>query len=208
MEVFLFVLFGCVLKAAGALDLFMKVGMLVANKFRSGPAQAAVISSALMGMVSGTIAANVATTGAFTIPAMIKRGFRREYAGAVEACSSTGGQIMPPVMGVAAFLMAGLTGISYAVIAVAAFLPAPGWSQHPFQNVPDVLFVSEFCRLPPVIHSQFCFSVPFNHDLIKFADNNLGDIFRTRTREKRFQRTVAQQVIDNILNQGNDCRFG
>jgi TRAP transporter 4TM/12TM fusion protein len=124
MEVFLFVLFGCMLKAAGAIDFFMQAGMVWAKRFRSGPAQTAVLSSALFGTISGTIAANVATTGAFTIPAMIKKGFSKEYAGSVEACASTGGQIMPPVMGASAFIMAGITGISYPHIALAALIPA------------------------------------------------------------------------------------
>jgi len=124
IEVFLFILFGSLLKAAGALDLFMQLGMVVSRKFRSGPAQTAVVSSALMGTVSGTVAGNVATTGTFTIPSMISKGFSPEYAGAVEACSSTGGQIMPPVMGVAAFLIVGLTGIPYAHVALGAILPA------------------------------------------------------------------------------------
>lgn len=124
MEVFLYILFGAMLQSAGAIDLFMEVGKVFARKFRSGPAQAAVASSALFGTISGTIAANVATTGAFTIPAMIKKGFSKEFAGAVEATASTGGQIMPPVMGVTAFIMAGIIGMPYSYICLAAALPA------------------------------------------------------------------------------------
>ena len=124
MEVFLYILFGSMLKAAGAVDFFMEVGKVFARRFRSGPAQTAVVSSGLFGTISGSIAANVATTGAFTIPAMIKRGFSKEYAGAVEATASSGGQIMPPVMGVAAFMMAGIIGMPYAYICLAAALPA------------------------------------------------------------------------------------
>jgi len=124
VEVFLFITYGCLLKAAGGLDLFMKVGQVAGSRLRSGPAQAAVVTSGLMGTISGTIAANVATTGAFTIPTMIKRGYSKEYAGAIEAVASTGGQLVPPVMGIAAFLIAGLTGISYLVVCQAALLPA------------------------------------------------------------------------------------
>lgn len=123
-EVFLFVLLGTTLQAAGATNFFMKIAQGVGGRFRSGPAQAAVISSAFMGSVSGNISTNVATTGSITIPMMHKKGLSREYAGAVEAVASTGGQIMPPVMGAAAFLMATNLGVSYAAILVAALLPA------------------------------------------------------------------------------------
>ena len=123
-EVFLFVLLGTTLQAAGATNFFMKVAQGIGGRFRSGPAQAAVISSAFMGSVSGNISTNVATTGSITIPMMHKKGLSREYAGAVEAVASTGGQLMPPVMGAAAFLMATNLGVSYAEILVAALLPA------------------------------------------------------------------------------------
>ncbi len=123
-EVFLFVLLGTTLQAAGATNFFMKIAQGVGGRFRSGPAQAAVISSAFMGSVSGNISTNVATTGSITIPMMHQRGLSKEYAGAVEAVASTGGQIMPPVMGAAAFLMATNLGVSYAQILIAALLPA------------------------------------------------------------------------------------
>lgn len=123
-EVFMFVLLGATLQAAGATDFFMKIAQAIGGQFRSGPAQAAVVSSALMGSVSGNISTNVATTGAITIPMMIKRGLSKEFAGAVEAVASTGGQIMPPVMGAAAFIMANNTGVSYAEILIVALLPA------------------------------------------------------------------------------------
>lgn len=123
-EVFMFVLLGTTLQAAGATDFFMKIAHAVGGRFRSGPAQAAVVSSAFMGSVSGNISTNVATTGSITIPMMIKKGLSKEFAGAVEAVASTGGQIMPPVMGAAAFLMANNLGVSYAFIIVAAALPA------------------------------------------------------------------------------------
>ncbi|MFA1820835.1 TRAP transporter permease [Virgibacillus oceani] len=123
-EVFMFVLLGTTLQAAGATNFFMRIAQGVGGRFRSGPAQAAVISSAFMGSVSGNISTNVATTGSITIPMMNKKGLSREYAGAVEAVASTGGQIMPPVMGAAAFLMATNLGVSYAEILIAALLPA------------------------------------------------------------------------------------
>lgn len=123
-EVFMFVLLGTTLQAAGATNFFMRIAQSVGGRFRSGPAQASVISSALMGSVSGNISTNVATTGAITIPMMEQKGLSKEYAGAVEATASTGGQMMPPVMGAAAFLMANNLGVSYGEILIAALLPA------------------------------------------------------------------------------------
>lgn len=122
--IFLFFLFGGILQVSGALEFFMALGKLAGQKLRGGPAQTAVISSALVGMVTGSAIANVAITGAFTIPLMKKVGYKPEQAGAIEAAASTGGQIMPPVMGAAAFLMSGITGIPYSEIMVAAFIPA------------------------------------------------------------------------------------
>ena len=119
-----FLLFGALLQACGGTQLIEKISVIVGSRYRSGPAQTAILSSGFMGMISGSTAANVAVTGAFTIPLMKSRGFNPNFAGAVEAVASTGGQIMPPVMGVAAFIMAGLTNKPYAQIVVAAFLPA------------------------------------------------------------------------------------
>ena len=119
-----FLLFGALLISIGGAELISKVALLVGSLLRSGAAQSAVLSSSLIGMTTGSAPANVAITGAFTIPMMKKQGYSPEFAGAVEAVASTGGQIMPPIMSVCAFLMAGLTGIPYAKIIVAAFLPA------------------------------------------------------------------------------------
>ncbi|MGD8563427.1 MAG: TRAP transporter large permease subunit, partial [Desulfarculaceae bacterium] len=119
-----FILFGALLQACGGSELIEKISLVVGSRFRSGPAQTAIISSGFMGMVSGSTAANVAITGAFTIPLMKRRGFDPNFAGAVEAVASTGGQIMPPIMGVSAFIMASLTNRPYAQIVIAAFLPA------------------------------------------------------------------------------------
>ncbi len=124
MEVFMFILLGSFLEACGGTNFFMKLGKIIGSQFRSGPAQTAVVASGLMGTVQGSIAANVATTGTVTIPLMIQTGYKPEYAAAVEACASTGGQLMPPVMGVAAFLIAQNTGTSYINICLMALLPA------------------------------------------------------------------------------------
>lgn len=121
--IFLFVLFGAILDMTGAGEFFVNIAFAFTGKVRGGPAQAAIYSSMLMGTINGSGAANVVTTGTFTIPLMKKVGLKPSFAGAVEAVASNGGQIMPPVMGAVAFLMAEMTGIEYGKIALAA-IPA------------------------------------------------------------------------------------
>lgn len=120
----IFVLFGAMLQYFGGGELFVDVAFALTGRSPGGPAKASVVSSALMGTMSGSAVANVVTTGAFTIPLMKKNGYEPKFAGAVEAVSSTGGQILPPVMGAAAFLMAEITGITYNKICIAALIPA------------------------------------------------------------------------------------
>ncbi len=122
--IFLFVLFGSLLEKAGAGNYFIKFAFAVLGHLRGGPAKAAVVASALSGLYSGSSIANVVTTGTFTIPLMKRTGFSPEKAGAVEVASSTNGQLTPPVMGAAAFLIAEFTGISYPEIIKHALLPA------------------------------------------------------------------------------------
>ncbi len=122
--VFLFVLFGALLDKAGAGNYFIKVAFSLLGHYRGGPAKAAVVSSGLTGLISGSSIANVVTTGTFTIPMMKRVGFSSEKAGAVEVASSVNGQIMPPVMGAAAFLMVEYVGIPYVDVIKHAFLPA------------------------------------------------------------------------------------
>ncbi|MFD1344129.1 TRAP transporter permease [Litorisediminicola beolgyonensis] len=122
--VFLFVLFGSLLDKAGAGNYFIQVAFSLMGHMRGGPAKAAVVSSAMTGLISGSSIANVVTTGTFTIPLMKKVGFNSEKAGAVEVASSVNGQIMPPVMGAAAFLMVEYVGIPYFDVVKHAFLPA------------------------------------------------------------------------------------
>lgn len=119
-----FVLFGSFFEKAGGGRAIMDFGKYVAGQFRGGPAKIAVVTSALFGTFSGSAVANVYGTGTFTIPMMKRLGYRPSFAGAVEASASTGGQIMPPVMGAAAFVMAEFIGVPYARIAAAAALPA------------------------------------------------------------------------------------
>jgi len=122
--IFLFILFGAFLERTGLGQLFIDLANAVAGWAAGGPAKVAVLSSALMGTVSGSSVANVVGTGSFTIPMMKRLGYRPEFAGAVEATASTGGQLMPPIMGAAAFLMAEFTNIPYARIIGAAVVPA------------------------------------------------------------------------------------
>lgn len=122
--IFLFILFGAYLERTGLGQLFIDLANAVAGWAAGGPAKVAVLSSALMGTVSGSSVANVVGTGSFTIPMMKKLGYKPEFAGAVEATASTGGQLMPPIMGAAAFLMAEFTNISYSRIIAAAAIPA------------------------------------------------------------------------------------
>lgn len=120
----IFMIFGGMLEASGAGQFFINLALTLGGRMRSGPAQAAILSSLLVGSINGSAVANVATTGVFTIPLMKKCGYENHMAGAVEADASTGGMIMPPVMGVGAFVMAGITGIPYPKIALAALIPA------------------------------------------------------------------------------------
>ena len=120
----LFILFGAFLEATGISEFFIQLANSLAGASTGGPAKVAVISSALCGMVSGSSVGNTVTTGSVTIPLMKKTGYQGEFAGAVEAASSTGGQIMPPIMGAAAFLMAEMVGVQYGEIAMRAIFPA------------------------------------------------------------------------------------
>jgi TRAP transporter 4TM/12TM fusion protein len=122
--VYLFILFGAVLDVAGGGALFIGLANRIAGRTRGGPAKTAAVASGLMGSLSGSAVANTVTTGAFTIPLMKRAGFTPRWAGAVEAAASTGGQLMPPVMGAGAFILATWTNIPYVQVAVAAVVPA------------------------------------------------------------------------------------
>jgi TRAP transporter 4TM/12TM fusion protein len=119
-----FIVFGVILANTGGGTFFMDFASAVLGKARGGPAKVAILSSGLFGMLSGSPTSNVLTTGTITIPTMKRCGYPSAYAGAVEACASTGGAIMPPVMGAAAFIMASFLNVPYAEVVIAAFLPA------------------------------------------------------------------------------------
>ena len=122
--IFLFILFGSFLERAGMIQLFTDVSLGLFGRTRGGPAKVAVFASGMMGTISGSGVANVVTVGQFTIPLMIRFGYRRAFAAGVEATASMGGQIMPPVMGAVAFIMAETLGVQYSEIVKAAAIPA------------------------------------------------------------------------------------
>jgi len=122
--IFLFVLFGALLETAGGGRYFLDLAFAMVGKMKGGPAKAAILASGMTGMISGSSVANTVTTGTFTIPIMKKTGFSKEKAGAIEVSSSVNGQIMPPVMGAAAFVMASFIGVTYFEVVKHAFLPA------------------------------------------------------------------------------------
>ncbi len=122
--IFLFVLFGALLETAGGGKYFLNLAFAMVGKMRGGPAKAAILGSGMTGLISGSSIANTVTTGTFTIPIMKKTGFSKEKAGAIEVSSSVNGQIMPPVMGAAAFVMASFIGVTYFEVVKHAFLPA------------------------------------------------------------------------------------
>jgi TRAP transporter 4TM/12TM fusion protein len=165
--IFMFVLFGTVLEITKARDFFSMVGILVARKLKGGSAQSSVISSALVGSITGSPAANIVITGAVTIPLMKRTGFRPTFAAAVEAAASSGGMFLPPVMGVAAFMMMSLTGLSYFSICMAAIIPALlyylglGWSVHLYASKEKIPASEEEIDLKLLLRRAPLFIVPF-----------------------------------------------
>lgn len=122
--IFIFILFAALLEATGTGQILIRLALAVTGRFRGGPAQAAVVASSMFGMVSGSTMANVVSTGTFTIPLMIRTGFSRRFAGAVEAVASSGGQLVPPVMGASVFIMSELIGVPYVFLMLYAVIPA------------------------------------------------------------------------------------
>ncbi|NLI95390.1 MAG: TRAP transporter permease [Synergistaceae bacterium] len=133
--VVMFIIFGAFLGKSGGARFFNELALALAGGSPGGPAKVAVVASGLLGTINGSSVANVATTGTFTIPLMKRVGYNPEYAGAVEACASTGGQLMPPIMGAGAFIMSEFLGISYLKIAAAAIIPALLYYSAIFVNV-------------------------------------------------------------------------
>jgi len=166
--IMMFILFGALLKASGGGQTFMDLALLAAGRFRGGPAKVGVISSALFGMLSGSSVANVAVTGNYTIPMMTRLGYNRNFAGGVEAMASAGGGVTPPIMGLAAFIMADFLNVPYSSIILYAAIPAllfyisllagvhfeacrKGLSPIPVEELPKARDVLTWRRLAPVI---------------------------------------------------------
>lgn len=122
--IFLFILFGSIMNKSGMGQFFNDIALALAGHTKGGPAKVAVIASGFLGSINGSAVANVVTTGAFTIPLMKKTGYSREFAGSVEASASVGGQLLPPIMGAAAFIMAEMLGVKYGIIVISAAIPA------------------------------------------------------------------------------------
>lgn len=123
-NVFLFLMFGAFLSISGAATIFQDLAIILTGSLRGGPAKMAVVASGFFGMISGSAVANVVSTGSFTVPLMTRQGYSARFAGAVSAVASTGGQIMPPIMGAAAFVLADIAETPYRTVCLAAFLPA------------------------------------------------------------------------------------
>lgn len=133
--IYIFIIFGAILRLTGAGELFIDLSYMLTGRYPGGPAQCAVVASAFFGSINGSGPANVVATGSFTIPLMKRSGYVPEFAGAVEASASTVGQIMPPIMGVGAFIMSEITGIPYSSIMIAALIPALLYSLSIMVNV-------------------------------------------------------------------------
>ncbi|MFH1487660.1 MAG: TRAP transporter fused permease subunit [Pseudomonadota bacterium] len=156
----LFIIFGSLLEMAGGINFFLNLAMAVTGRFSGGLAKIAVISSAFMGSISGSAVANVATTGSLTIPSMIKKGYDPKVAASVEAFASTGGQLLPPVMGATAFLMADFLNKSYAEICIAALWPAILYFSIAFLNI-------HFYALKHNIHGEKKEDLPKVREVLK-----------------------------------------
>ena len=145
--IYIFIVFGAILRITGAGELFIDLAYMLTGRYPGGPAQCAVVASAFFGSINGSGPANVVATGSFTIPLMKRTGYPPEFAGAVEASASTVGQIMPPIMGVGAFIMSEITGIPYSRIMIAAIFPAVFYS---FSLLMSVRFRAQLQQLPAV----------------------------------------------------------
>lgn len=157
--IFFFIIFGSIFAACGGGQVLIDIGMKFSDPSSGGPAKAAVMSSALMGMISGSAVANVSTTGVMTIPMMKKAGYKPEQAAAIEAVASTGGQIMPPIMGVGAFIMAELLGMNYGQIALCATIPAVAYFGSVFMLVGLVAKKNTYINGANVAAEELTFNV-------------------------------------------------
>jgi TRAP transporter 4TM/12TM fusion protein len=218
--VYAFIIFGTFMMESGTGDFITDVAYAVAGRARGGPAKIAIFSSGFFGMLSGSVVANVATTGSFTIPLMKRVGFQPHFAGAVEAAASTGGQIMPPVMGAAAFIMAEMTGISYIQICIAAAIPAflyflsvffmihfravkrniSGLSKEDLPKIKDVLKAKGHLIIPPLFLVYLLIVVRYSPMKSAFLSMPILLIVSTFRRNSRMS-------ISKIMNAMKDAAF-
>ena len=176
--VVMFIIFGSFLEASGGAAFFMDLAVAVTGRSRGGPAKAAVVSSALMGTISGNAASNVVTTGTFTIPLMKRIGYDSHVAGAIEAVASTGGQIMPPVMGAAAFIVAEMIGVPYGKIALAAVIPAA------------LYYVSTFC----MVHLE-----AVRKNVVCLDENEIPDLKKTWVQNWHTLLSIAVLIASMVM---------
>lgn len=219
--IFLFILFGGLLNESGVGEFFTDLANKIAGRSAGGPAKVAVISSGLMGMISGSAAANVATTGAFTIPMMKREGFSKKFSGAVEAVASTGGLIMPPIMGSAAFLMVQYLGLPYTRIMGAAIIPALlyylscficvhfeahriGHHGHPEDQIPPIEDLKHriFLLMPviSIIAAMLIGYTPIFAALIGMVFTVLAGVIQQKERRMRFR-----QILNGLINGANSA---
>ena len=219
--IFLFILFGGLLNESGVGEFFTDLANKIAGRSAGGPAKVAVISSGLMGMISGSAAANVATTGAFTIPMMKREGFSKKFSGAVEAVASTGGLIMPPIMGSAAFLMVQYLGVPYTRIMGAAIIPAMlyylscficvhfeahriGHHGHPEDQIPPIDDLSHriFLLLPivSIIAAMLIGYTPIFAALIGMVFTIIAGVIQQKKRRMSFK-----QILNGLVNGANSA---
>ena len=216
-----FIIFGAFLERTGISNFFIDLANCLCGSSAGGPAKVAVISSALCGMVSGSSVGNTVTTGSVTIPMMKKCGYRPEFAGAVEAAASTGGQIMPPIMGAAAFLMAEYMGVPYATVALKAILPAVlyfagiyiavhleaqklGLRGIPREELPQMrVLMKQIYLLAPlivlvVLVSTNTFTMQFSASVAIFAAIAVGALNRNN-------RITLKKIVDALEAGGRGC---
>ena len=202
-----FIIFGAFLERSGIADFFISLANAAVGKYSGGPAKVAVIASALEGMASGSSVANTVGSGSITIPMMKKTGYRADFAGAVEAAASTGGQIMPPIMGAAAFLMAEFIGESYGFIAVRAILPAVLYFAGIFISVHLEAKKLGLNGIPKELLPQFRQLIKKAFLLLPLVVLILLISTNTRTIQQSAVISIACVIVVGLFNRGDRINF-
>lgn len=192
----LFVIFAAFLQKSGMADLIRDLAMALAGGSVGGPAKVSVVTSAAFGTISGSAAANVVTTGAFTIPLMKSTGYEPEFAGAVEAVSSTGGQLMPPIMGSAAFIMADYLGIPYVTIIKAAIIPVLLYYRPMMGTANTMCIIAEALGMTMPGNSTICARDPKIHDMAYRAGKTVMELWDKGITARNI---ITQDSIENAI---------